>query len=169
MIEELIEELTTDPDGLGYAPLITAGDHSGVTALINHVDGARTALRPNTFATVRTLVARMGPAGAIVAKKLRAFAASADSAVPEVYALQATVQEIMPFISAGDPGQGDGVDLGDAGSRGLFSALVSIGVITQDEATAVLAIGTPPCSRAFQLFGRDLSLNEVSEALNHGG
>lgn len=169
MLEQLRAELTEDPEALGYAPLIAGGNHSEITALINHVDGSRIALRPNTFATVRTLVARMGPAGAVMAKKLRAFAAEPDSAIPQVYALQATVQEMLPFISAGDPAQGDGVDLGDADSRGLFSALVSIGKITQDEADAVLALGTPPCSRAFQLFGRDLSLNEISEALNHGG
>lgn len=168
MIEDLREELTTDPESLGYAPLIAAGSHAGVESLINSIDPARVTNIVGTFATVRTLIAKIGPAGAVIVKKLRAFAAAAEPTDPSAFALQATVQEILPFISQGDPARGDGVDLGDPASRGLFSALVGAGVITQDEADAVLAIGTAPCSRAFQLFGRTVTLNEVSEALYVG-
>jgi hypothetical protein len=168
MIEDLREELTTDPESLGYAALDDAGDHAGVTTLINRVDANRVTV-VSTFATVRTLIAKIGPAGAVMVKKLRAFAAAAEPTDPSAFALQATVQEILPFISQGDPARGDGVDLGDPASRGLFGALVVAQIITQEEADAVLAIGTAPCSRAFELFGRDVTLNEVSEALNHGG
>lgn len=168
MIEDLREELTTDPESLGYAALDDAGDHAGITALINRVDATRVTV-VSTFATVRTLIAKLGPSGAVMVKKLRAFAAAAAPTNPSAYALQATVQEILPFISQGDPARGDGVDLGDPASRALFDGLVSAQVITQDEADAVLAIGTAHCSRAFELFGRDVTLNEVSEALNHGG
>jgi hypothetical protein len=168
MLEQLKAELNTDPEKLGYAQLIAGGRHKDITALINRIDENRTALVPESFATVRTLVAKLGPGGAVTVKKLRAFAASPDPENPQVYALHATVQEMLPFISQGDPARGDGVDLGDAGSRALFSALVGVGVITQEEAAAVLSIGTPPCSRAYELFGRDVSLNEISEALNNG-
>lgn len=166
MIEQLREELTTDPEALGYAALITAGRHAQVAALINRVDPQRVTNVPGTFATVRTLIARIGPAGAVIVKKLRGFAAADAPSDPAAYALQATVQEILPFISQGDPARGDGVDLGDPASRGLFGALVGERVITQEEADAVLAIGTASSSRAFELFGRDVSLNEVSEAIN---
>lgn len=167
----LRDELLSDPEAIGYAPMIAAGDHAGIVARLNLVEPGRTALVPLTFVTVRTLVALLGPAGAVLVKKLRAFAAQPDFSPdtdPQSYALHATVQEMLPFISQGDPARGDGVDMGDPGSRALFSALATIGVITQDEADSVLALGTPPCSRAFQLIGRSVTLNEVSEALNGG-
>lgn len=164
----LRDELLSDPEAIGYAPMIAAGDHAGIVARLNLVEAGRTALVPLTFVTVRTLVARLGPAGAVLVKKLRAFAAAPDPENEQLYALHATVQEMLPFISQGDPARGDGVDIGDPGSRALFSALAAMGVITQDEADSVLALGTPSCSRAFQLFARTVTLNEVSEALNGG-
>lgn len=64
----LLEELTQDPENLGYASLIALGNHSGITELLNLVDNTRTSIQPGTFATVCTLIARLGPTGAVIAK-----------------------------------------------------------------------------------------------------
>jgi hypothetical protein len=164
--EQIRAAIAADPQMQAMAD---AGDHTGIVAHFSALDDPlRTAPRPLTFATSRTLVGRLGPAGAVTMKKLRGFAAAAEPEDPTVYALQATVQEMLPFISQGDPDRGDGVDVGSPGPRALFQALTQIGVLTKDDATAILEIGAPPCSRAFALWGQEVTLNEISEALNNG-
>lgn len=166
MIEQLRAELVVDPTKLGFPEMVRNGDHAGIVKRINLVEDTRVVLVPNTFTTSRTLVSKMGAMGGVVMSKLRGFAAMPTFTQPEAFAVQATIREILPYISAGDPARGDGVDLGSPATQELFGGLIQLSVLTQAEVDAILDLARFPVSRAFELFGRDVTLNEVSEALN---
>lgn len=61
ILSELNTELQTDPLTLGYAPLIAAGDHSGLAAILNDVAGAGAASIDREFVDAATFQSQVDP------------------------------------------------------------------------------------------------------------
>lgn len=158
----LYTELTTDPQALGYAPMIAAGNHAGLHERINRPEASR--MLPRTrFITGRGVLAELGAVGALILEKLSVFGSIPQQG--EAENLRLALKWAMKFAEQ----EGEGLDIGHPTTRGLLQICATTGVLTQGEATSLMSLAVFPTSRAFELFGRDIQLNEISEVLNHGG
>lgn len=155
-------ELTTDPQALGYAPLVAAGNHAGLHELINRAEASRMLPR-SRFVTGRAVLAELGVTGAVILEKLSVFGATPQQG--EAEGLRLAIKWAMKFADQ----EGEGLDIGHPTTRQLVQTCAAVGVLTEAEATALMALAVYPTSRAHELFGREVPLNEISEALNNGG
>lgn len=143
-------EITTDPMGLGYAPLVSAGDDAGVAALLNDRTRGFTRVVSPTMVNARGLLARLGASvGASVLDKLDAAKASSPA-----------IRWAFAFIVSAE-----GIDVGHAETRAMLDQLASAGVLTAAEADAIKTLAVVQASRAEVLFGQPVSDRDVSIAL----
>jgi len=143
-------EILTDPVGLGYAPFVEAGSHNMVAALLS---GPRyPATGKVDVATALIWIAKHG-----LMARLRA-AAQGDN--PQVASIAEVALLLVqnPNIPA--------IDLALPDVQEMFGVLVAAGVITADERDELFAASIVMQTRAEMLFGRNVSADDVSEALN---
>lgn len=148
-------ELTTDPAGLGYAQRIAAGDHAGIVQLLN--DPSQMAPK-ETWLTDRGLVSEIAPVHGI--EMMDSIFGKFDQAALASPTVKNMVNRLHFDVN--------GLNFGDPALRGMFQAW-SGNLMTVEEANALLAVSVAPASRAQILFGRQVSLTEVSEVLNNVG
>jgi hypothetical protein len=158
----LQNEITTDPHSIGYAPLVAAGNHAGIHELINRPEASRMLPR-SRFVTGRAVLAELGVTGAVVLEKLSVFGATPQQV--EAEGLRLAIKWAMKFADQ----EGEGLDIGHPTTRQLLQTCAAVGVLTEPEATALMALAVFPTSRAVELFGREVSVTEISEALSNGG
>lgn len=143
-------EILTDPAGLGYKPFIEAGSHNMVAALLS---GPRyPATGKVDVATALIWIAKHG-----LMARLRA-AAGGDNAQVASIAEVALLLVQNPNIPA--------IDLALPDVQQMFGVLVAAGVITADERDELFATSIVMQTRAELLFERNVSADDVSEALN---
>ena len=162
MNQVLRDELQQDPEQLGYAPLIAAGNMAGLAALLNETDPLRLMSR-ETFVTGRGVLADLGVSGAVILEKLSQFGATPQQD-PQAEGLRLAVKWAMKFAEQ----EGEGIDIGHPNTRALMQTAAAVGVLTEGEATLLLNLAVLPVSRAVELLGCDVSVNEVTEAVNGG-
>lgn len=146
----LYHELTTDPEELGYAPLIAAGSHNRVAEMLNRPRYA--ALGTIGIAQALIWMAKHG-----ILARLRAAVQGNDPTIASI-AEVATMLVSNPNIAE--------IDLGLTDVQTMLSSLVAAGVIPQTAEDELLAAAMVQRSRAEILFGRSVSVDEVSEVLN---
>ena len=148
-MNELRNELTLDPAGLGYAPLLADGSATQVAALLNeprYEALGRVAITPLLeWIAVHGIMAR-----------LRAAAAGTDAQVASI-AEVALMLVSNPNIPA--------LDLSRPRVQEMLAALATAGVIPQDAHDELLALGTVRESRAQQLGLGTVTADDVSRAV----
>jgi hypothetical protein len=151
IIQGLFEELSADPEALGYLPLIQAKNDQGVADLLN----AQTFSVPVTrIITARGILSDYpgGPsAAATVLDKLDAASASISA-----------LKWAWKFIS------GEGLDIGHAATQGMLDFLATAGagsVLTAQEASNLKSLGMANKSRSEILFGKQTTANEVASVV----
>lgn len=122
----LAEYIAASPDLSGF-PLTSDGAFAIAEAL--NAPGGE-AIR-SRFVTARTVLAELGPNGAVVLDKLEAAAASVSA-----------VKWGMRFIT-----QDSGIDIGHPGTQGMIDQLVGAGVLTASEGAAVKGLALQPVRR----------------------
>ena len=114
------------------------GDDSAICAWLNEV--TTTAVKPRTI-VARNVLGELGLAGATMLEKIENF-----GLVPRIG------DDLEPLRIATKWGmrmlQGDGLDIGNATTRGLLAGLAQAGIITADERDAALAMALQPATRA---------------------
>lgn len=157
----LRDELVNDPLARGYSTLLP--DQPGVVAdSLNRRD--RTAVR-SRIVTARTVIAEIGPSGAVALWKLRAFGLQAQALQggdPQAFALAVCVWWAVEFLT------GEGVDVGHVQAQQLIAACVGAGVLTASEADALKALAVQPVSRADELGLSPVTDLAVMEAFADG-
>lgn len=131
-------EITTDPAGLGYAPLVAAGADAGIAALLGATTG------PGAAPIALPSVSR------------DAFLLGLRPAYMSLPTLPAAVQQKWDRILAAI-NSGAAVAI-DAGTQGLLASAVADGVLTQAQADAVWH---RTGSRAEVLFGPDTVMTQA--------
>lgn len=144
----LHDELTQDPAGLGYAPLLASGSDNAVAALLNE--------------------ARYPTDGRITIERLLRWAAK-YAVLPRLQqATQSENQQIAGIAQVGllltqNPNI-PVIDLGLPDVQQMFGALVEAGVITADERDELFAAGVRLRSRAEVLGLGTVAADDVSRA-----
>ena len=147
--DALRDELTQDPAGLGYAPLLDAGSANQVAAALNEprypTDGPITIERLLRWAAKYAVLPR-----------LQAAAQSDNMQVAGIaqVGLLLTQNPNIPVI-----------DLGLADVQQMFGALVQAGVISADERDELFAAGVHLVSRADVLKLGAVTADDVSRAM----
>lgn len=136
----LKSEVTFDPTGRGYLAHLANAPGMVVQLLNEPVDE----MNKPRFITVRTMLAELGVAGAVIAEKLSQFAASAPSAIPEVEGLRLATKWAMRFIDS----DGEGLDIGHANTHTMIDGMAAIAVLTNGEAENLKSLAWQPASRA---------------------
>lgn len=148
ILTELKSELQTDPNGYGYAALITQGNHQGLANMLNL---PRTAVNNGTVGVAITV--RRGVRTGINVMNCIALA---DYDALTVSRQQYLIALVTPV---------EGVDLSDDVIRANLSACFPAGATR----TRLIAIADKtPASRGEQLFGIDtgISASQIAAALN---
>lgn len=142
-------ELTTDPLGLGYAPLIASGNDGAIAAILNDKSRGYTMIRPR-LVSARAVLAEYaeGPmAAANVLDKLEQ-AAAANNAVKWAFF----------FLKA------DGLDVGAQATQAMLDQLAVGGVLTVAESVNLKSLALVPASRAEVLGLGEITTQMVAEA-----
>lgn len=125
----LRSEIITDPAVVGYAPYLPAA--TGMVAQL--LNDRRYSMIKSRFVTARTVLAECGPtAGSAILDKLDAAKASSSA-----------LKWAMGFLS-----QDSGLDIGHPTSQAMVDQLVTAGVLTASEGSAVKNLALQPASRA---------------------
>lgn len=131
-IKKLRDELTNDPEGLGYS----GQSDTDTAALINDANrNHRVSLNS------RVLLAWSGGGGRLA--KLRT--AAANDQLPE--AVRSAAEAALLLVTRPDTE----LDLSDSAQEGLVDGLVSAGVFLADDKTQLIAMATKQRSRADEL------------------
>lgn len=157
----LASEISTDPESLGYAAFVTAGNDQDIANLLNQ--------RPETFSPPVTwtssqpyvplssvlLWAGTGPYQSLVAGSTNddASIAAACGAALATFRLPS----IESFLVTGTDQQS------------LLNALVTATVLTQDQVDALVNLQNVPASRAEVLFGIGTVVSNVDVAISLRG
>lgn len=131
----LLDEVTTDPTGMGYAALLP-GSPGRVVELLN---GVSTTLPKSLMISERGIMAHYpeGPVAAdAVLSKLEAFAAG-------VHPLASTLKRTLKFLA-----QPAGIDIGAPATQTMLDVLATEGAITAVEAGTLKDLARQPASRA---------------------
>ena len=149
--QQLRDEILNDPVSIGYAPHVASGADSLIAELLNAK--SRSLLRPIPIFEFAMWCSISG-----VRAKLKAGTASENAAIAAICDTALSVQS-NPHATY--------LDLTDAGSMELLTALAQAGVVTQAESQALVAFCTRPTSRAEELFGFDSYIGDpdVAKAL----
>jgi len=149
----LKNELQIDPQGIGYVPFLA----SSPGIVVNLINAPTASMVRERYVTVRTMLAELGVAGAVIAEKLSGFAALAPLADPNAEGLRIATKWAMRFIDS----DGQGLDVGHPNTQGMVDALAAGGVLTTAEANSLKALALQPASRAEVLFGAGTSITEA--------
>lgn len=133
--------LTTDPDNLGFAPLILAGNDGEIAALINTQGTKMLRTRIISARGVLSDYAGGPAAAADVLDKLETLSASVPA-----------IRWVMTFLKA------EGVDIGHPATQGMLDQLAAGGALTKAEAKNLQALGFATCS-----WGEKAGLGNVSD------
>lgn len=136
-LQQLKSEIENDPTAQGYAPHVASGADSLVAEMLNAK--TRQVLRPIPIFEFAMWCSISG-----IRAKLKAGMESENATIAAICDTALAVQS-NPHATY--------LDLTDAGSAGMMTALVQAGVITQSESQALIAFCTRPTSRAEELFG----------------
>jgi hypothetical protein len=150
----LYTELMTDPLTLGYASLVATRDDVALAALINTENGTKVISR---FCNERTILSNYAD-GPIAAD---ALLTTLENYAAETQPLSSIVRRALRYVQ-----QPDGLDLGAVATIEMLGALAQYGVITADQLSKLTAIATIPSSRALDLFGSYISVEQITGALN---
>lgn len=154
--QQVRAELNADPLGLGYAPLVAAGNDAGTAALMNATTTGRTRLAPMRMSVfTQFLMSRS------LLRKVRDAEANA--------ALPAAVRDVCYGLLLLIQGASDReVDPTDAATVAMIDGLVAAGVVSSADKAAWLTACTVPCSRAVELWeaGAAVTAQLVGEARN---
>lgn len=147
-------ELANDPLGLGYAEALISYDEERLLGLLN----SPSVLAPKSGAlhSERGLLDKYpdGPVAAdAILRKLEAFAKS-----PHPFA--SLVARALKFL-----GQPEGIDFGAPATIAMLDRLAQGGVITHDEATKLMSIGSQQISRAEQLGLKTVTAEQLHAAV----
>lgn len=137
-LQTLRSELDTDPQALGYAALTDV-------EIAADLNTPRIAAARERFVNARQIIAALGITGAVALKKAETFAATPQT-VPELQGLAAAVGFAMDFIRSET-----GIDINHDATKQVIGGLVQVGVVTGEEATALLNIALTQISRAEEL------------------
>jgi|MGYP001001554848 hypothetical protein len=146
----LYYELTTDPEALGYAPLIAAGSHNRVAEILN---------RPRYAA-----LGKIGIAQALIWMAKHGILARLRAAVQGSDPMIASIAEVATMLVS-NPNIAE-IDLGLTDVQTMLGALVAAEVIPSAAHDELMAIAMVQRSRAEMLFGRTITVDEVSEVLD---
>ena len=105
------------------------------------------------FVTARTVLAEIGPGGAVILDKLEAVAA-----------VSSPVKWAMRFIT-----QDSGIDIGHPGTQGMIDQLVAGNALTADEGAALKGLALLPITRAESVidgYSGTVSYQDVDAARN---
>lgn len=123
----LLEEITTDPAGMGYAALLP--DSPGrVADLLNAPTASMVKSR---FVTARTILAECEDGAAV----LDALSAAAQ--------VNSAVKWALTFLS-----QNSGIDVGHPRTQAMIDGLAQAGALSLNLAAQLKALGVQPASRA---------------------
>ncbi len=131
-ITALTSELRNDPAGLGYSANVESGNDAANAALLNSLTGAGAGSVPSDPMARDQVLLNLAPA-------LITLASLSDT-------LQAKWDRILSVLQSADT-----LAIGNTNVQGLFTAAVSDGVLTSEQAAAFPATRTG--SRAEVLFG----------------
>jgi hypothetical protein len=145
----LHDELTTDPEGLGYADMLAAGSHNAVAAALNM------ARYPALSSVAITPLLEWMAAHGIMAR-LRAAAAGEDAQIASI-AEVALLLVANPNIPA--------LDLSRERVQTMLGALTQAGVIPEPAYQELLQLAAVQVSRAQQLGLGTVSADDVSRAV----
>lgn len=140
----LKDELTNDPLGLGYAPLVASQDYNGLAEMLN-------------IPRLEIKVSQMVPRHQVKTLLLGTGEILAIKASENAYA-----QSTMFYLNDSDY---QNVDLTLPVVQGMLAALLSENLLTQDTVDAIQAMGLRPASRAEQL-GLRVTDSDIANALN---
>lgn len=140
--------LMTDPDNLGFAPHIEAGNDGEIAALIN-AQGTKM-LRPRIISARGVLSDYAGgpAAAADVLDKLETLSASVPA-----------IRWVMTFLKA------EGVDIGHPATQGMLDQLAAGGALTKAEAKNLQALGFAKCSWGEKAGLGSVNNQEIAQAL----
>ena len=124
----LIDELTNDPTGRGYAAFLP-GDPWRAAQLLN--------------APTETMVGAVTAAQALTWAAPRAYAAIVDAANDKAHPARSCCLVVRDTVLANND-----INLQLSAVQGLLQSLVLAGVVEQGEADALIYIATKPASRA---------------------
>jgi hypothetical protein len=139
-------EIETGPLAAEIAPFRSAGNLDGVLGVLNDRRFTRTV---DSYVNARRLMSLLGaPMAATILDKLDAAKAS-----------DARLKWALSFMVDG------GLNLGDPETRTALDDLATANVITATERDAVKSLADVPASRAEILFGQQIALTDLWEAL----
>lgn len=141
-VEQLRAELTGDPAGLGYAPLVNSAQDYQVAALLN-ADRDQV----YSYAPIADLQAELHKM--IHSSGLPTWSIIKQQAAGEASAIQAVCGLIVDITQA----RYSNVDMGLAVVQGSLAALETATILTTEQKTALLALGQRWRSRAEELWG----------------
>lgn len=155
-------ELLADPEGLGYAAPLAAGDDTAVAALLN----ARTLRGPVPIAELSAYCAGSGITGAV--KALLEVPLGTDIApdVPMTLQLKGLLYTVETLLVTDY--RLSTADVDDPAFGAALDGLQSLGVIDADKRAAVVALGADRASRADALFGGPVTHLDVAAARTVG-
>ena len=142
-------ELTNDPAGLGYGPLLAAGSANRAAALLN--EPTQAGLGKVAITPMLIWIAKHG-----VMARLRAGTAASDPAL-------ASISEVALLI-INNPNI-DAIDFGLPDVQAMLGALAQAGVIPADAYQELTSIATVQRSRADVLGLGAVSADDVSKAM----
>ena len=142
----LLSELTTDPLGLGYAPLVAAGNHAGLAGLLNALTG------PGAATVTLLTVPKSAFASTLALAIGRVYAPGFAGNIPYWQAVLTLWTSL------------DSVVVADPGTQAVIAAAIPAGVLLPAE---VAALTQRTGSRAEVLWGAGaaVSFEQVGNAL----
>lgn len=91
------------------------------------------------FVSARTVLAEVGPAGAVILDKLQAFTDGPKPGNPAVQSAHAAARWTIRYVMSAD-----GIDVGHPRTREMLDAMASAGIVTQAEADSIKALALQP-------------------------
>ena len=155
--QEIRAYLDADPDALGLAALVAAGNHSGVTAAVNAPFGDPV---PGVIdiASVEALLHTQTHASGLPAwVVIEDYAANAEGDA----GLRAACRMVVAVVQS----KYQTIDFGLTAVQTILAGLVAGTLLTQAQADALAALSHTRPSSAVRRLGAAVTLNEVSKAL----
>lgn len=89
--------------------------------------------------SARTVLAEVGPAGAVILDKLQSFTDGPKPGNPSVASVHAAARWTIRYVMSAD-----GIDVGHPRTRAMLDSMASAGIVTQAEADAIKALALQP-------------------------
>lgn len=154
---DLRAELMEDPEGIGYAASVASGADGDTATLINAPRAS--VLGSASLAKIQSLI-QLQPAVGEAIKSVW-VKAKEIAGTPEHPLKDACAEAVELFVSA----RYDALQLQHPRVQALLDAYVAGGLMTQDQANEVIALGLRTISRAEQLWGAPVGVEDIARAL----